>query len=303
MRERTAHAPRPEPRAYQPPSLARAYQPRSLAEALRIRGREAVIPFAGGTDLMVQRRRPTGLTPRFELPALFIGGLEELRGISEGDGVLTMGACCTCSRVLEERAAPPALRRVVEEIGSPAVKNRATMGGNICNASPAGDTLPALYALESRVVLRSERGGRTLPIEEFILGPGKTALAEDELLVAVEIPTAWPGRLFYRKIGTRRANALSKLSFLGMASNRRGRLVEARMAFGAVAPTVVRSRRIESGLRDAAAAELAERTPEVLELYAALIKPIDDQRSTAHYRKEAALRLLRFFLQRLAADL
>jgi len=282
---------------------SRAYKPRSLAEALRIRGGEAVIPFAGGTDLMVQRRRPTGLAPRFELPVLFIGGLEELRGIREGDGLLTVGACCTCGRILAERPVPAALRRAVEQIGSPAVKNRATIGGNICNASPAGDTLPALYALDSRVVLQSARGGRTLRVEEFILGPGKTALAQDELLVAVEIPTAWPEDLFYRKVGTRRANALAKLSFLGMTASRAGRVVEARMAFGAVAPTVVRSRRIESGLRGSTAAELAERTPDVVELYAGLITPIDDQRSTARYRKEAALRLLRFFLERLAAEL
>ena len=281
---------------------------------------------------MVQRRRGTGLVPDFTPAALFIGHLEELKNISSESAFLYMGACCTYSRLLESPSVPPALKKAIEEIGSPAVKNRGTMGGNVCNASPAGDTLPVLYALDAEVVLRSSGSSRILPIEDFILGPGKTSLQSNELLTGIRIPAGDFPVTVYRKVGTRRANALSKLSFIGLARENAGQARESaqltqensdptnqtaanaagrkhdnialdvRIAFGAVAPTVVRSRENEALLRDMLGGGIDGRIGEICDLYSPLLDPIDDQRSNALYRKEVSLRLLKDFLEGLTGE-
>ena len=283
--------------------MVKAFRPLSLADALGIAADHAVIPLAGGTDLMVQRRRVAGLTPDFDEPVLFIGHLQELNRISRDASRLTIGACCTYSRLLAHPWVPTALKRVMEEIGSPAIKNRGTLGGNICNASPAGDTLTALYALDAEVILQSRGKGRSLPIEDFILGPGKTVREREELLAAVTIPRNAPSRMVYRKVGTRKANALSKLSFIGLSEISDRRLRDLRIAFGAVAPTVVRSRELEKRIQGYPPGELWGHITSICDLFGSLIRPIDDQRSTEDYRKKASLALLRQYLQGLADGL
>ncbi len=311
--------------------MVSAFRPQTLEEALAVRRKKRAIPFAGGTDLMVQRRRGTGLVPDFKPAVLFIGHLEELKRISSESAFLHIGACCTYSRLLESPSVPPALKKAIGEIGSPAVKNRGTMGGNICNASPAGDTLPVLYALDAEVVLRSSGGSRILPIEDFILGPGKTSLHSNELLTGIRIHAGDFPVTLYRKVGTRRANALSKLSFIGLAResamtareiagpiqenmdpvnqavDAAGRkhdnsALDVRIAFGAVAPTVVRSRENEALLRDMLGGNNNGRIEEICDLYSPLLEPIDDQRSNALYRKEVSLRLLGDFLEGLTGE-
>jgi CO/xanthine dehydrogenase FAD-binding subunit len=280
--------------------VVNAFRPQTLEEALDVRRKNGVIPFAGGTDLMVQRRRGTGLVPDFRQAALFIGHLEELKRISSESSFLHIGACCTYSQLLGSPSVPPSLKKAIGEIGSPAVKNRGTMGGNVCNASPAGDTLPVLYALDAEVVLRSSGGSRILPVEDFILGPGKTSLKSNELLIHIRIPADDFPVTVYRKVGTRRANALSKLSFIGLA--RENTALEVRIAFGAVAPTVVRSRKNEALLRDMLGGGSNCGIAEICDLYSPLLEPIDDQRSNAHYRKEVSLRLLRNFIEGLTGE-
>jgi xanthine dehydrogenase FAD-binding subunit len=141
-----------------------AYRPASLDEALRIRAEDEAIPFAGGTDLMVKRRRYSGLVPRLDRPALFIAHLPQLRGVSLERAVLTVGAAVTLSEMLSDDRVPGVLREAIGQMASPAIRNVATLGGNVCNASPAGDTLPALYCLNARLVLGSQRGERRVPI-------------------------------------------------------------------------------------------------------------------------------------------
>ena len=277
--------------------MVSAYRPTSFAEALRIRQESQAIPLAGGTDLMVSHRRYPGLAPQFARPVLFLGGLPELGGITVVGATLTVGAGVTLSGLLAHEAVPDVLKQAVAEMSSPAIRNVATLGGNICNASPAGDTLPALYCLNAVLTLACAGGERQLGIEEFILGPGKTALRDNELLRAVSLSLERFDVACYRKVGTRKANALSKLSFLGLARTGEGRIEDVRIAFGAVAPTVVRSKELEREIVGRNRAELGEIRTRVLDGYARLIVPIDDQRSTAEYRKVVSLRLLGHFLK------
>ena len=195
---------------------------------------------------------------------------------------------------------PELLRRAVALIAAPALRNRATLGGNICNASPAADSLPPLYVHEAEAVAKSGSGERRLRIAEFLTGPGKTALAPEEILCGVRVPLLpKAGRLYYRKVGTRRANALSKLSAAGFARLEAGRVAEFRFALGAVAPTVIRLPEAEAAAMGCAPAEID--VTKILDLARPHIQPIDDQRSTADYRRQVALNSLAEFLEQLSA--
>jgi CO/xanthine dehydrogenase FAD-binding subunit len=275
----------------------RAFRPRSLKEALNVRRDRRALPFAGGTDLMAARRRGPGLRPDLPQPLLFLGHLQELAEIRPGGGTLNLGAACTLSALLLHDAVPAPLKAALAEMASPALRNVATLGGNICNASPAGDTLPFLYAVEAELELAGAAHSRRLPIGEFILGPGRTALADDELLTNILLPDCAFDTWFYRKAGTRRANALSKLSFLGLARRgREGRVEDFRCAFGAVAATVVRAPGLEARLKKKTPGQAAALLPALRGGYAALLRPIDDQRSTARYRADVAVDLLAQFI-------
>jgi xanthine dehydrogenase FAD-binding subunit len=273
-----------------------SFFPRTLNEALAIRKAEPVIPYAGGTDLMVRRRSWAGTLPRFEAPPLFIGRLRELREIHRGGGMLTVGAAVTLAELLEQEDVPGILKQAIAEMASPAIRNVATIGGNLCNASPAGDSLPPLYVLGAAIVLQSVSGQRELPIPDFIKGPGRTALGPDELLIGVKIPAREFPSVFYKKVGTRKADALSKLSCAGLARISNGRVEEARLALGAVAPTVIRLETAEARLTGVRTDELVRVLPEILKLYDEAIRPIDDQRSSAAYRRKVALRLIEVFV-------
>ncbi len=177
-------------------------------------------------------------------------------------------------------------------IGGPAIRNAATLGGNICNASPAGDTLPFLYAFEAMVVLASPRGERTVKVQDFVTGPGRTQLAPDELLARIVIPRWTPRAAYWRKVGTRKANALTKVSIAGFADVQKGRLARVRVALGAVGPTVIRALEVERLLEGAGAGSGREALlAEVAAAVAARVKPIDDQRSTAAYRAGVAVNM------------
>lgn len=247
---------------------------------------------------MVRHRRHSGLVPQFECPVLFLSHLQALRYITVEGADLVIGAGATLADLLNDKRIPSALKQAAAQIASPAIRNVATLTGNICNASPAGDTLPALYCLNARLVLACDGKERRVNIGDFIQGPGKTDLRDDELVKSIVLPMERFEVVDYRKVGTRKANALSKLAFLGLAKVEGETIQDVRIAFGAVAPTVVRSRQLESECIGLSRRELAQRRPELLDAYARLIVPIDDQRSTAHYRKAISLRLLDHFLTR-----
>jgi CO/xanthine dehydrogenase FAD-binding subunit len=268
--------------------------PESLAEALRLlAARPRPVPFAGGTELMIREQAGAG-------EYLFLHRIPELRGIGEGGRI---GAALSFAELIESPLCPPLLRKAALGIGAPGIRSLGTVGGNICNASPAGDSLPPLYLYDTVLVLASpgEKGEplyRRLPIEDFILGVKKTALGEGELLASLEIPAAVFSHSAYEKAGARKAQAISKVSFAAAALVEGGQVRDFRAAFGAAGPRVIRCRDIEETLRGAEAAALGENsfTTGILRAYGERFRPIDDQRSTAEYRRAVCLRLLGNFL-------
>lgn len=288
-----------------PKTAETAFVPATLDEALAIRERERVEPVAGGTDLMVQHRPAAPVPVTLESPPLFVGHLNELRRVHAESDAWTIGAAATLAELDAHPGCDPAVREVLRWFASPAIRNAATVGGNVCNASPAADLVPWLVAREATVRLRSRTAERTMPVAGFITGPGMNALRPDELLVELRVPVrgggaepAGGGRdcgfWFYRKVAPRRSNALSKLSLYAEAERREdGTVGRFALALGAVAPTVVRSPEAESILTGCGPGGLAGRLPDVLERYRALLRPIDDQRSTSAYRTRTSLRLVR----------
>ena len=257
-------------------------QPRSLRDALRMLREDAPLtPLAGCTDVYVGLNAGTLDDQRF----LDLWGLDELRGIEVGGDGLRIGALTTYSDIIRSphvRRRLPMLASAAREVGAVQIQNRGTLGGNIANASPAGDTLPVLAAAEAVVELRSIDWTRMVPFVEFYTGYRTSVRRPDELITAVEFPRV-QGLQWFRKVGTRAAQCISKVVMAGVRAGR------PRIAIGSVAPTVVRARRTEEAL--AAGASLSE----VRRILQSEITPIDDIRSTATYRREVAARLLEQF--------
>lgn len=254
-------------------------RPRDLAAALELVAGGAR-PIAGGTDVMVLFASGKLRWPRL----VDLWGLGELRGIAVDGEHITMGALTTYSDV----QAHPTLRRelpmlcvAASETGGWAIQNRGTLGGNIANASPAADSPPALLAYGAELELVSPRGARWVDYTAFHTGYKQTVLAVDELVARVRVPRRERRAELYRKVGPRRAQAISKVCFAG-AVDASG---EVRIALGGVAPIVLRCPLTEAALAagDAAAARDA---------LAAEIAPIDDVRSTARYRRRVAVNVL-----------
>ncbi|MGI9140015.1 MAG: FAD binding domain-containing protein [Gemmatimonadaceae bacterium] len=253
----------------------------SLEDALRIVRDEERTPIAGATDLYVALNFGTLDQKRF----LDIWALDELRGISERGDNLVLGALATFTSLIRSPLVAQRLPMLVEaarQVGGVQIQNRGTVGGNIANGSPAGDSLPTLAAADAVVVLRSADDERRVPLTEYYTGYRATVMRPDELIVAIEIPPV-EGRQWFRKVGTRAAQAISKIVVAGVRSS------SPRIAFGSVGPTVVRVPQTEAALASGAGIDEAVR---VLE---SEIKPIDDIRSTAEYRMRVATNLLRRF--------
>jgi xanthine dehydrogenase small subunit len=256
-------------------------RPRTLREALRILAGEPLVPIAGCTDVYVGLQFGTEAATGF----LDLWGLDELRGIAAAGRGLRIGALATYrdligSRLVRTRL--PMLAAAAREIGGAQIQNRGTVGGNIANASPAGDTLPVLLAADATIVLRSLAGERRVALAAFYTGYRASVRRPDELIVAVEIPPV-AGRQWWRKVGTRRAQAISKVMMAGVRGD------QVRVALGAVAPTPRLA--LDAGRALADGRSLAEAQAAL----DAEIAPIDDLRSTAEYRRAVSRHLLACF--------
>lgn len=253
-------------------------------------------PLAGGTDVMVQLA--SGVLAHRQYVGLW--GIRELRRIDVDADHVTLGALTTFSDILRHgllRSEFPLLCSAAAETGGVANQNRGTIGGNIANASPAADSPPALLVYDAHLDLTSVRGRRTVPYERFHTGYKQMDLAPDELITAVRLPRRRGWHQHYRKVGGRRAQAISKVCLAAAALVESGRIADIRLAYGSVAPTVVRASGAEAILRGAAVgAEALERAGAAL---ASELAPIDDVRSTAAYRRQIAVNLLGEFLARL----
>jgi CO/xanthine dehydrogenase FAD-binding subunit len=279
-------------------STLAAERPRHLAHALALLHAsldgERLIPLAGGTDLFVYLNAGTQAGTRY----LDLAPLDELRRIRVGRAGLRVGALATFDRIARHDACARwgLLTQAARVVGAWQIQNRATLGGNIANASPAGDSLPVLLAYDAVVHAASVRGERAIPFTALFTGYRRLALEPDELIVAVTLPPRPAGaREFFRKVGTRAAQSISKVVFAGTLRTRRGALADVRLAWGSVAATPVRSRAAEAVLEGAKAApELAARAVAAL---ASDFTPIDDIRSDAGYRMGVAGAVLEQFLR------
>jgi len=258
---------------------------KSLDEALALRA-EGWEPIAGGTDLMVLFQANKLGARRL----VDISRLPELKGVATGPDRVSIGALTTYTDIQRNplvQAEFGMLWQSASWTGSIANQNRATIGGNIANASPAADSPPALLAYGARLVLVSPRGVRTVEYSDFHTGYKRSVLANDELIQAIELPRPKYARKEYiRKVGTRRAQAISKVCFAGLKQDG-----EVRIAIGSVAPTVIRCFKTEQTIQNGQPA---------IEMLLSEIAPIDDIRSTARYRNRVAANLLEEFLHAIA---
>jgi xanthine dehydrogenase small subunit len=275
--------------------------PRMLADAYDLMASGGWTPLAGGTDLMVRITGEIGEAPG---RLLDIWHLDELRGITLLQDTLVVGALSTYTDLRSSDAvarAVPALSQAAATIGAAQIQNRGTIGGNVVNASPAGDTLPLLLATDARIVLGSVRGERVVPATGFWVGYRVTARADDELVLRIEIPIP-PGRqVRFRKVGTRRAQAISKVVMaLAWVPDHAGAWHDVRLAYGSIAPVPVRLPAAEAELEGGVVSrEVAARAAAAV---TRSIEPIDDVRSTADYRRAVSGRILARLLLDEASD-
>jgi CO/xanthine dehydrogenase FAD-binding subunit len=272
--------------------------PRTLAEAYALLAENSAAddgawrPLAGGTDLYVQMTGELGPPPT---RLLDLWRLHELRGITAEAGALVLGALTTYTEIRRSaicREHVPALVAAAATIGAAQIQNRGTLGGNVANASPAGDTLPVLLAMDAELIAGSARGQRAIPAASFWPAYRQTALAPDELVLRIRLPLPARREVRFRKVGTRRAQAISKvvLALAWREDTPGGPWRDVRVALGSVAATPIRAAATEAVM------DGRNPTPETADLAAETLagelQPIDDVRSTAEYRRTVAARVL-----------
>ena len=277
--------------------MIKQFVPKTLKEALEILSTNNCYIMSGGTDLMVQKHRSSGLLPTFDKDILYVANLSELDYIKEDKNNIYIGAETRYIEMLESSIIPEVFKEVIREIASPAIRNMATMAGNIANASPAGDTLVPLNLFDASVVLQSKDKKREVLVRDFIQGVRKIDRHQDEMITEIRIPKT-ELKTSYTKVGSRKAESITKISFMGGYKVEGGIIKDLRIAFGSVSTKVVRSLEIEKKYTGISANELRARIDDIVNEYDWLVKPITDQRSTKEYRKKVAFNLLRDFLKK-----
>jgi len=267
------------------------HKPESLDKALQIIGETPELrPIAGGTDLVIQLSeslKPTSLLDISQIP--------KLREIGLAGDSLFIGASATHSEIASSdlvRSNAPLIASSSAIMGGPAIRNRATIGGNVANASPVAESLPTLIAHAAEIVLRSANGSRKMAVEDFHLGPGKNTLEENELILGFEIPICGADFFgFYERLGSRAAVTITKVGIALTAIHSGSVLRDVRIALSAVAPRVIRAHQSEAML------EGAEITSELIGRAAQMLitecTPISDFRSTCEYRSDMVGQLFR----------
>ena len=237
---------------------------------------------------MIKYRSWSGTPAQFPKNVIYIGHLKELKSLDVNPLEITVGAAVTYAQFLHDERISIMFKNPIEQIGSVAIRNIGTFAGNICHASPAGDTLPMLYALNAKVVLMSESGKRVVAVDNFISGPGSIMLNDDELLTHIIIPNKTFSHIYYHKVGTRKANAISKVSVFAVADVVEDRVADIRIAVGSCGPTVIRLKEAENRIIGSNVSALTSMMESLLKMYDDKIVPIDDVRSTKVYRSNVA---------------
>ena len=275
--------------------MAVTLKAKNINEALDFRASNDSVIFAGGTDLMVEHLRGSNLIAKFDKPILFINDIDELKGIKEDENNIIIGALTTFDEIIKSDLTPQVLKDSASGIAGPPIRNIATIGGNICNASPSADSLPSLYAMDAILVLKSKNSQREVKIKDFITGVSKTILKNDEILTHIIIPKKDYKYSFYRKIGTRKANALSKLAICALVCKENDKY-RFKISFCTLGITITRDENIEEKYIVSDVKEWKNNIKSIQEAYSSIMNPRNSARSTALYRKKCALNLIEYFL-------
>ena len=267
--------------------MVNGYVASSLREALEIRAAEDAVPYAGGTDLMVENRKG--------VEYLFLSKIPELRKVTVDDEFVRIGAAVTFTEALEDPNVPPLMKEAVSRIAAPAIRNAGTFGGNLGNGSAKADSVLVEFAADAKLRLVSKRGERVVDVEKFYLGRKKLDLAGDELIAEVLLPKKGLEQYSYEKVGGRNALAISRVSFAGVFAVEDGRITNVAAAFGAVADTVLRFRDLEAMLLGKTVAEAKAMKDGYLRAYAGRMT-LTQGRVSAEYRKKVCMNLLSDFL-------
>lgn len=268
--------------------MVNSYQATSLKEALDIRTKEAVTPYAGGTDLMIESDENAAY--------LFLNKIPEMKNIIEDEEYIRIGASVTFTEILESKLAPEILKKAVAEIAAPAIRNLGTVGGNICNGSAKGDSSLVFFATGARLRIVSNRGERVIPITEFYLGRKKTTLEPEELLVEILMSRTGLNNYYYKKVGARNALAIARVSFAAIINLEEGKIHNCITAFGAVSDVIISRGDIDAMLIGKTIEEAKTVKEDYLAAYDKAIVPIRG-RVSAEYRNTVCMNLLRDFLE------
>ena len=272
------------------------YIPSSLVDALEFLSTHDAYIVAGGSDIMVAKRNSAGLAPTFDKDVLYISNLKELKRIDDEVDGLYIGAAVTLDEVYRNSFTPNILKKAIAEVASINIRHFATLVGNIANASPAGDTIVVDYLYDAKLKLVSKRGERIVNAKDFVLGIRKIDRQPDELITHIIFPHQKYDHSMWYKVGSRKADSISKVTVAGLYSTDEKRVTKFALAFGSVAITVKRSFEIEKEIEGLSGQELEGRVEEFVEKYSKIISPIDDQRSNKEYRLNVAKNICREFI-------
>jgi CO/xanthine dehydrogenase FAD-binding subunit len=251
---------------------------------------------------MVQHRQGADLAPSFDKNIVYLANLKELNYIHSNGKYIHIGSMTTLEQLLESPLIPKLFKKVIFDIASPGIRHLATLAGNIANASPAGDTLVYLYAVSALIVLESIHEKRMVSISDVIVGPRKTIIEPNEIIKEILIPIEEHDKEVWVKVGTRKADAISKVSFVGIASFKENYISSFSIALGAVYKTVVCSFEINQKMIGIKISDIDQQIDQLILDYTPMILPITDQRSNDVYRKQVAINLIKDFLMSLRKE-
>lgn len=276
--------------------MVKHHIPQNLKEALKILNAHDCYIMAGGTDLMVVKHQRSGLIPNFDKDVCYIANLKELQYIYEDEKGVHIGAGTKYVDIENNELVPEIMKQIIHEIASPNIRNMATMAGNVANASPAGDSIVGLYLLDAELELVSVHGSRMMPIKDFIFGVRKIHRNSNELIKEIFIPHHDDLNTYWRKVGSRAAESISKVTFAGGYEVEDGKIKDLRMAFGSCSITCSRERAVEEKYIGMSVEELHNHVDDIVNDMGQFVKPITDQRSTKDYRFKVAMNILKDFI-------
>ena len=279
--------------------MVNKYIPTSISEALDILSKHDCYIFAGGSDLMVVKKNVAGALPKFDKDIMYVSHIEKMKGIYKDEKGLHIKAGTTMDEVENSPLVPTLLRKAVSELASTNIRHFATLVGNIANASPAGDTIVVDVVLDAVLKLESVEGVRFVKAEDFVQGVRRIDRKPNELITEVIFPEVdYNGEMWF-KVGSRKADSISKVMVAGIYKINGKTLENFALVYGSVSIKPVRSHELENELKGMSLDDIKKNKEYIVEEYAKLIKPIDDQRSTAEYRLTVAKNITRKFIEQI----